>query len=159
MRELSGTIASGMGHYFEDFRERVLRMASGLSETQYWTKPYAYGNSFGNLVQHLAGNLNYYIGDRIEGTGYVRNREAEFSSGLAIEKAQSLAEFEKAVSLVLESLKRQGVEDWSRSYEAKGVEDVPDRFSMYLRCCVHLHHHIGQMTYLVKEWVRQGEAG
>jgi hypothetical protein len=37
-------------------------------------------NSAGNLCLHLIGNLNHFIGATLGNTGYVRNREQEFSS-------------------------------------------------------------------------------
>ncbi len=50
-----------------------------LSDEQIWTRPYPYGNSIGNLVLHLTGNLNNYFGGEMGGTGYVRNRPLEFA--------------------------------------------------------------------------------
>src|SRR5580704_7064460 len=35
-------------------------------------------NSAGNLALHVAGGLQYLIGEVLGGTGYVRNRDAEF---------------------------------------------------------------------------------
>ncbi|MEI2737169.1 MAG: hypothetical protein V9F01_00120 [Chitinophagaceae bacterium] len=39
----------------------------------------AISNSAGNLCLHLVGNLNTYIGAELGQTGYIRNRELEFS--------------------------------------------------------------------------------
>mgnify|MGYP003499795620 FL=1 len=36
-------------------------------------------NSAGNLCLHLIGNLNHFIGATLGNTGYVRNRELEFT--------------------------------------------------------------------------------
>ena len=36
-------------------------------------------NSAGNLCLHLCGNLQHFIGARLGGSGYVRNRDAEFA--------------------------------------------------------------------------------
>ena len=152
MKELSDTISTGFEHYFEGFRRQVHSLAGRLSNEQFWKKPHPYGNSFGNLVQHLTGNLSYYIGTEIEGSGYVRDRDAEFAAVLDGSKDQALANLDAAVCEVIQSLQKQTATDWTKAYVAKGVDDVPDRFSMYLRCCVHFHHHIGQMIYIVKAW-------
>ncbi len=151
MHQLSTTIALGFAHYFQDFGQRVHTLADQLSEEQFWTKPYSYGNSFGNLVLHLTGNLNYYIGSQIENTGYVRDRELEFKDVQLGHKLEILVKLDESIALVVDSINRQKAEDWVREYRAVGADDVPDRFSMYLRCSVHFHHHIGQMIYLVKE--------
>jgi uncharacterized damage-inducible protein DinB len=159
MNNLSQTVAAGLVHYFDDFRSQVFKLADRLNDRQFWSKPYPYGNSFGNLVLHLTGNLSYYIGAQIEQTGYIRDREREFAEVTDGDKTQVLANLDAAVSLVTRSLAKQQESDWSREYTAVGAVDVPDRYSMYLRCCVHFHHHIGQMTYLVKEWECRSKAG
>jgi hypothetical protein len=69
MNNLSDTIAAGFIHYYQDFGRRVHTLAERLSQEQFWIKPYSYGNSFGNLTLHLTGNLNYYIGAKIGGSG------------------------------------------------------------------------------------------
>jgi len=106
------------------------------------------------LVLHLIGNLSYYIGAEIEGSGYVRDRGAEFGEVVSGSKEASLAGLDAAVVEVIRSLKNQNETVWPQAYSAKGADDVPDRFSMYLRCCVRFHHHIGQMTYIVKAWAQ-----
>src|SRR5438034_403340 len=37
-------------------------------------------NAGGNLILHLAGNLRHFIGAQLGGTGFVRDRDAEFAS-------------------------------------------------------------------------------
>ncbi len=58
---------------------RVRELAAPLTSAQFWQKPFPFGNSFGHLVLHLTGNLNYYIGAQIAKTGYVRDRPREFN--------------------------------------------------------------------------------
>ena len=38
------------------------------------------GNSAGNLGLHVCGNLQHFVGAVLGGTGYVRNRDAEFAA-------------------------------------------------------------------------------
>jgi uncharacterized damage-inducible protein DinB len=151
MSSLSTTIASGFVHQYTDFGLRVHRLAEDLSEEQFWTKPYSYGNSFGNLVLHITGNLNYYIGAQIAQTGYIRQRDLEFTQTHPGEKKEVLKKLDEVVDIVIASLKSQTDSDWEQPFSAVGVDDVKDRFGIYLLCAVHFHHHIGQMIYLVKE--------
>jgi uncharacterized damage-inducible protein DinB len=152
MDKLSQTIASGLIHAYRDFARRVHTLAAPLSEEQFWTKPYSYGNSFGHLTLHLTGNLNYYIGAQIAGTGYVRDREREFTEQAPPSKDEALRRLDEAVELVIATLERQAAEDWSKEYTATGASDnVKDRFSILLTCASHFHHHVGQMIYLEKE--------
>jgi len=151
MSSLSTTIASGFIDHYTDFGCRVHRLAADLSEEQFWTKPYSYGNSFGNLVLHITGNRNYYIGARIAQTGYVRQRDLEFTQTHVGQKQEVLRKLDEAVDMVVTSLRNQTDGDWKQAFDAAGADDGKDRFSIYLRCAVHFHHHIGQMIYLVKE--------
>ena len=54
---------------------RIRELAAPLTNAQFWSKPFPFGNSFGHLVLHLTGNLNYYIGAQIAKTGYVQANE------------------------------------------------------------------------------------
>jgi hypothetical protein len=45
-----------------------------------WTMHPQIPNATGTLVLHAAGNLRHFIGATLGGTGYVRDRDAEFST-------------------------------------------------------------------------------
>jgi hypothetical protein len=150
MNNLSNTVADGFIKSYQDFARRVRTLAEGLSEEQFWRKPYPYGNSFGNLVLHLTGNLNYYIGAQIANTGYVRERELEFAGNQTRLKGEVLRYLDEAVRTVVESIRAQTQESWEDDYTAVGVDDVTNRIGIFLRCATHFHHHIGQMTYLIE---------
>ena len=155
MSSLSTTIASGFVNHYTDFGLRVHKLAEGLSEEQFWRKPYSYGNSFGNLVLHITGNLNYYIGAQIAQTGYIRQRDLEFTQIHPGQKQEMLSKLDEAVDVVVASLKNQTDGDWEQPFKGVGADDITDRFGIYLRCAAHFHHHIGQMIYLVKELTQE----
>src|SRR2546427_13156876 len=50
------------------------------SETDLWEIPAGIANPGGNLALHLAGNLQYFVGNVLGKNGNVRNRDAEFGS-------------------------------------------------------------------------------
>jgi hypothetical protein len=147
MPELTETIATDLGDRYTKLAGYVRDLAGPLSQEQFWTKPFPFGNSFGHLVLHLTGNLNYYIGAQIAGTGYVRDRPREFTEAAPPSKDEVLKKFAEAIELVLRTIRTQSEQDWSKAYTATGVE-ARDRFDMVLQCATHLHHHIGQMVYL-----------
>lgn len=152
MDNLSQTVVNGFIHSYGDFARRVHALSENLSEEQFWSKPYPYGNSFGHLALHIIGNLNYYIGAQIAATGYERDREREFTEETPPSKAEVLRRLDEAVALVLATIETQTAETWSSQYETTGASDVvKDRFSIILRCAAHFHHHVGQMIYLEKE--------
>ncbi len=155
MADLTSTIASDLAARYKKLAGVVRELAAPLRDDQFWAKPFTFGNSFGHLVLHLTGNLNYYIGAQIAGTGYVRDRPLEFSDAARPSKAEVLKKFDQAIEMVLGAINNQTAEDWSKAYTAVGV-DASDRFAVVLLCVTHLHHHIGQMMYLGFELKRKG---
>ncbi|MBI1766373.1 MAG: DinB family protein [Acidobacteria bacterium] len=155
MSDLSNTVATGFSASFQEFAKRVHTLAEPLSEEQFWRKPYPYGNSFGHLVLHLTGNLSYYIGAQIAGTGYVRDRDREFTDSQPLSKAEALRRFDETIDMVVRTLAAQTAASWSQAYEAVGAAMCPNRFSIVARCSAHLFHHIGQMIYLTKEFAKE----
>jgi DinB superfamily len=147
MVNLEETIASTLSTRYLKLAGWVRELAAPLSEEQFWSKPFPFGNSFGNLVLHLTGNLNYYIGAQIAGTGYVRDRPREFNEASRPPKEEVLKRFDDAVEMVVRTIRSQSTGNWSEAYSGTGA-DAKTRFEIVLQCATHLHHHIGQMVYL-----------
>ena len=155
MADLKSAIASDLTARYKKLAGVVRELAEPLSDEQFWAKPFAFGNTFGHLVLHLTGNLNYYIGAQIAGTGYVRDRPLEFSEATRPSKAEVLKKFDQTIEMVLGAISSQSAEDWSKEYTAVGA-NARDRLEMVLQCATHLHHHVGQMMYLGFELRRKG---
>src|SRR6266478_7015605 len=107
MPDLKDTMAAGFEARYKKLAGRVRELAGPLSDEQFWQKPFPYGNSFGHLVLHLTGNLNYYIGAQIAQTGYVRDRPREFNDPNPPSKEQALERFDAAVGMVVKTIRRQ----------------------------------------------------
>ena len=147
MPELNNTIATSLAARYAKLAGSVHELAGPLTDEQFWTKPFEFGNSFGHLMLHLTGNLNYYIGAEIAGSGYVRDRPREFAETARPTKAEVIKKFDEAVEMVIRTIRSQSDQDWSAAYSATN-SDAKNRFDMVLQCATHLHHHIGQMMYL-----------
>ena len=148
MADVHAIVVKSLSERYKMLAETVHELAGPLNDEQFWRKPFPFGNSFGHLVLHLTGNLNYYIGTQIAGTGYVRDRDREFSEKDRPAKAEVLKRFDHAIALVVQTIGKQTAQDWPMSYSAAREEDAESRFNIFLRCCTHLHHHVGQMMYL-----------
>src|SRR4030088_3567677 len=143
MTDLKQTIASGLTARYKKLAGVVHELAAPLSDEQLLAKPFAVGNSIGHLVLHLTGNLNYYIGAQVAGTGYVRDRPLEFSDAARPSKAEVLKKFDQAIAMVIQTINKQSAEDWSKEYTGVGA-DARTRFEMILQCASHLNLHLGQ---------------
>jgi hypothetical protein len=148
MENLQAAVAAGLTERYGTLALRVRELAAPLTQEQFWQKPFPFGNSFGHLVLHLTGNLNYYVGTRIAGTGYVRDRDREFTETRHLPKEETLQRFEETIAMVLRTVRAQSDEDWATSYSAERAGEVGSRFHMVLKCAAHLDHHVGQMVYL-----------
>ena len=155
MADLKETVASSLAARYTKLAGVAHELAAPLTEEQFWAKPFAFGNSFGNLVLHLTGNLNYYVGAQIARTGYVRDRPREFAEATRPAKTEVMNRIDEAVKMVVRTIQSQSAEDWSAVYSGTGSE-AKTRFEIVLVCATHLHHHIGQMMYLGFELKRTG---
>jgi hypothetical protein len=156
MENLQQTIRESFTQRYTQLADLVRGMAKDLSDEQFWRKPFGFGNSFGHLVLHLTGNLSYYIGPEIAKTGYVRDRDREFTETDRPPKGAVMKRFDEAVAVVVRAIAAQSEQDWSKPYTAAREEDAGNRFNLFLRCATHLHHHVGQMVYLCYELKRRG---
>ena len=158
-QNLSALVSQSLSSHLDRVRRSIHELVEPLSADELWQRPYPYGNSVGHLLLHLTGNLSYYIGAQIAGSGYVRDRPREFGDTSSRPKSDVLREFDEAVDMVLATLAAQGEADWLAPYHGVGAEDVRDRLSIFLRCAAHADHHAGQMIYLCKELGRGAREG
>jgi uncharacterized damage-inducible protein DinB len=154
MAELYETVAHGLAEYYEYVAAQVHKWVDPVSDEQFWRKPYPYGNSIGHLVLHLTGNLNYYIGARVAETGYVRDREREFTDVQPPRKEEALRAFDRTITMVVATIRKQTAEDWGKAYTAEREPEARNRMQIFIRCASHAYHHVGQMVYLTRELAR-----
>jgi DinB superfamily len=147
MSDLCTSLTACLTGRYTAHAARIHELAAPLTDAQFWQKPFPYGNSFGHLVLHLTGNLNYYIGAQIANTGYVRDRPREFADANPPSKEEALRRFDAAIAMVLETIRAQSADDWSKDYSAVGA-NAASRLSIVLVCESHMQLHIGQMIYL-----------
>ena len=158
MAELATIVSDSLAAYFKQIREQVHERVDRLTTEQIWARPYPYGNSVGHLLLHLTGNLNYYIGAQIAGTGYVRHRDLEFTDAQRKLKEEVLANFDHAITMVIDTIRKQSPEDWTKPYAAEREPESSDRFTAVFRCAAHAYHHVGQLIYLSNELTRSEQA-
>src|SRR5262249_44458663 len=131
----------------EQLRDEVKKVAEGLSDAQLWKRPLEQSNSIGHLVMHLTGNLNHFVGAQLGGTGYVRDREREFTEARPPARAQWLAQLDDAVATF------RGVVG-GLTEERLLAAHPHERFGSVLSALVHLVAHFalhrGQMSYIAR---------
>ena len=147
---LSALISRSLAAEYTRVKTRVHALVDPLTNEQLWRRPFPYGNSVGHLLLHLTGNLSYYIGTQVAGTGYVRDRPKEFADTSQRAKAEVLRDFDRAMDMVLATVAAQGEADWHAPYSGTGTSES-DRLAIFLHCVTHADHHTGQIIYLCKQ--------
>ena len=79
--------------YERDLRRLIEEIKLFKNEADLWKIQGEVSNSAGNLTLHLVGGMNHHIGARLCHTGYVRDRDLEFSQkGVPIERLIAMVE-------------------------------------------------------------------
>jgi len=112
-----------------------------------WLIPKGVSNSPGNLALHLAGNLQHFIGTLLGNTGYVRERELEFSTN-GKTKAYILEEIEKARHCVHSTLSSLSEDQLQQIYPVDFKEKTVSTSVALSHLLAHLSYHNGQINYL-----------
>ena len=103
-------------------------------------------NSAGNLVLHLIGNLNMYIGAEIGKTNYTRNRALEFSQK-NISKKQLLLDIDTTILVVENALNKLTEEDLKIEYPLLVLDKKTSTEYLLIHLSTHLAYHLGQINY------------
>lgn len=127
---------------------RALRreVESYPSDADLWELVPGIANPGGNLVLHLAGNIQYFVGNVLGKTGYVRNRDAEFGDR-DVPRDELLRELDQAIAAVETGLARVSDADLAQTYPEPvgGISSTTGAFLAHL--AVHLAYHLGQVDY------------
>ncbi len=128
-----------------DLRTLRRELEAYPDERQIWQPVPGLPNTAGTLALHLAGNLQHYVGARWGGTGYVRNRDAEFARR-DVPRAELIAEIERARAAVAAGLGAVGRGGARRGVSRSSSAGCRIRTGDFLvHTAVHLAYHLGQV--------------
>ena len=132
--------------YERDLNKLREEIEQFTDETDLWTTSGGITNSAGNLCQHLTGNLRHFLGAVLGGSGYVRDRDAEFAAK-GTTKADLLADIDAAAASVKDTLGKLTDEDLAKTYpiEVFGRPMTTGYFLVHL--ATHFNYHLGQINY------------
>jgi len=134
----------------EIFERELDKLASEINsypdENKLWLASGEISNSAGNLCLHLLGNLNHFVGATIGKTGYVRNRDSEFSS-TGVTRQDLTASIEKTKTAVMETLQNLPDESFEENFPVEKHDKVVKTDFMLLHLLAHFNYHLGQINY------------
>jgi hypothetical protein len=114
------------------------------SEASLWIEVPGLGNAGGNLALHLAGNLQHFIGAILGGTGYVRDRDAEFTRR-GVPRAEVLQELHRAAVAVATTLTALEPAQLAGPYPQLLMGNPVGTEVFLVHLCAHLAYHLGQL--------------
>jgi uncharacterized damage-inducible protein DinB len=115
-------------------------------ETNLWLIHKDVANSAGNLCLHIVGNLNAYIGATLGQTGYIRQRDLEFSLK-DVPKDELLNQVDTVMLIVNNTLVNLTVDDLRKDYPIKVFKEKMTTEFFLVHLSTHLVYHLGQINY------------
>ncbi|MEP7167843.1 MAG: DUF1572 family protein [Bacteroidota bacterium] len=129
-----------------DLLQLKKEIESYTDEKKLWMIKEGISNSAGNLSLHLIGNLNHFIGATLSNTGYLRNRENEFSLK-NIPKKDLIEDIDKTIEVVKTSLNNLSEKDFEKNFPLEKHGKIVTTDFMLLHLVTHFNYHLGQINY------------
>lgn len=132
--------------YNSDLEKLKTEISSYKDEMNLWKISGDVKNSAGNLCLHLCGNLQHFIGAILGNSGYIRNRDAEFSRK-DVPIFELVAEIEITINIVQRSFEKLTEDDLKKTYpiNAFGYEMTTEY--LLTNMATHFTYHLGQINY------------
>lgn len=139
-----------MDHFRKLYSDNLNKLKEELSlyknESDIWKLEGSITNTPGNLCLHICGNLNHFIGALLSKTGYIRERDLEFSKK-NISRDELLKEVDGTIKMMNNFFDGHSENDLEKRYpDNKFGEDGRIGFVL-ARLISHLTYHLGQINY------------
>ncbi len=140
-------IASTLAEIFErDLLKLKEEILGYKDENNLWLVENLISNSAGNLSLHLIGNLNHFIGATLGNSGYLRQRDLEFSSK-HIPRQEIIQEIENTITIIVPVLQRLTNEDLTKDFPLEKHGKTVKTDYMLFHLLTHFSYHLGQINY------------
>ncbi|MBA3705756.1 MAG: DUF1572 family protein [Bacteroidetes bacterium] len=116
------------------------------NEFDLWKVEKEIKNSTGNLTLHIIGNLNHFIGAILGNTGYVRERDKEFSDSNIL-ASKMIKEIDAIIILTKKIVSKYSDEELQQDYPQEFLGKTVSNTFILIQLLVHLNYHLGQINY------------
>ena len=132
--------------YERDLNKLKSEIEQYRDEADLWKTDGEILNSAGNLCLHLNGNLQHFFGAVLGETGYVRDRDAEFTR-TNVPREQLFEDISETMRVVRSTLEKMSDEEYAIEYpiEVFGKPMTTGFFVVHL--AAHFNWHLGQIDY------------
>jgi hypothetical protein len=115
-------------------------------EGDLWRIDKQISNSAGNLCLHIIGNLNHFIGNVLGKSGYIRNREVEFSIKNVPAKELDLM-IEKTIVMLKGVFDKLNENDLIKEFPLEIMGKRASTEFWLIHFAGHINYHLGQINY------------
>ncbi|HVV03918.1 MAG TPA: DUF1572 family protein [Puia sp.] len=133
--------------YERDLRRLIDEINLFQKEDDLWRVQGGVKNAAGNLALHIIGGLNYLIGTNLAHTGYVRNRDLEFTRK-GVKKQELVTGLEALIPMIRTTLNALTVEQMEAEYPIPFDDARNSNTYVLTTLLAHLNYHLGQVNYL-----------
>jgi uncharacterized damage-inducible protein DinB len=129
-----------------DLEKLKTEINSYKTQSKMWEVTGEISNSAGNLCLHICGNLQHFIGAVLGNSGYVRERDQEFSrKNVALD--EMIKDIDTTMLIVNKTLGKLEESKLEVTYPINvfGKEMTTGFFLTHLT--THLNYHLGQINY------------
>lgn len=133
--------------FFErDLNKLITEIELYTDEKNLWLVDGNILNSAGNLALHLIGNLNTFIGVELGNTGYIRDRDLEFSAR-DVPRQQIVEGIKDTITMLKTVLGALTAEDLAKDYPVLKFPEPSSTEYLLVHLAAHLSYHLGQVNY------------
>ena len=116
------------------------------NEANLWSIDGSITNSAGNLCLHIIGNLNHFIGATLGETGYVRQRDLEFSQK-NVAKPELIEQIDATSNMIENVLTKLTEIELRQEYNHRVFKEPMTTEYFLSHLAMHLAYHLGQINY------------
>ncbi|MFK7813033.1 MAG: DinB family protein [Maribacter sp.] len=129
-----------------DLEKLKFEISAYTDEDNLWVIDKNITNCGGNLCLHLIGNLNAFIGAELGQSGYIRQRELEFSRK-KVSKLELFSQIDETIEIIDNTLKKLPEEDLALEYPILVFKEKMTTGYFLVHLATHLTYHLGQINY------------
>ena len=129
-----------------DLKKLKSEIESYKNESNIWNTDKSISNSAGNICLHLIGNLNWFVGAQFGNTGFIRQREQEFSLK-NIPRVDLLKEIDKTMLMLDKTLLKVTNDQLDAEYPILVFKQNTSTYYFLIHLTTHLAYHLGQINY------------
>lgn len=132
--------------YNRDLAKLKSELEQYQQEEKIWHVEGNIANSAGNLCLHLVGNLNTFIGADLGATGYVRDRDLEFSAK-NVPRQKLIEQIIETTQIVDTTLGQLTPEQLHAECPVQRFDKTISTEYLLVHLAMHLAYHLGQVNY------------